>query len=631
MKSLGHIAIVIAAIALFASCNRDNQLLEASRGEALRVNVQAFGFRAKNASTRTVDAGYTTTFVVGDCIGITVIKDGETIIEDNIPYRYDGSAWTPLNSANAIHRYPGDISYLVYYPYDAAMNGKMNAAEIFAAFTPNVNQGTQSSYSLSTLMTGYGVRSAAQLDVTLEHALAMVEINLPAGSSDVTLSVDGEEYLPYNITGTTYRCVVKPAESVALSGEYTIAGTTMRWQQEEVTLVEGEYTRINATNAIYVGNVTINYTDGSNETVIYDPLTGNIPLTHSGKTVGSIELPDAEGKSHVIGCVAGVALELKIQGNGDLMFRAADNDGNIPIGSYAEFQLIGASADALGGSYRQETNLDFMNREWTPVGSSVDESNFNPFSGTYNGNGYTVANLKIDWSGDEAGLFGCIFNAEINDVHIISGNVTGQESVGGICGYVFSGSVIACSNTALISGADIVGGVVGGNSEGSIIACLNTGEISGQTGVGGIAGNNAAKIVACYNTGMINAGDYVGGIAGINDKGGSTTACYNTGVVAGTTDAGGVVGVNFKTVTSCYWRSDTATVGVNNMAYTEEDNDGIPVNLQGEDVAVASFTVPPGFTPDSATYPQWSVGDGTGDGYWKNYNGNGGLPQLWWE
>ena len=37
------------------------------------------------------------------------------------------------------------------------------------------------------------------------------------------------------------------------------------------------------------------------------------------------------------------------------------------------------------------------------------------------------------------------------------------------------------------------------------------------------------------------------------------------------------------------------------------------------------------FYSDAEKYPEWGLGNGETNGWWKNYNGNNNLPQLWWE
>lgn len=619
---LRYITAVVSAVVLLTACLAD-ELPEFHCGEALKISVIAKGFGSSDS--RTVDMGYTTTFVSGDRIGITVIKDGTVILENNIPYEYNGSTWQPVNPANAVHRYPGNITYLVHFPFDAAMDGKRTAAEIFAAFTPQADQSTRAAYTASNLMTGTGVLSGTQLNVTLTHALSLVEVNLPMRASNATLRVDGgQEYRLYSINGTTtYRAIIKPAANITLSGTYTILGVTMAWQRSGVTLTVGEYTRINTVNSFYTGDIQINYTDGSSEVVVYDPFTENIPFTPSGRTIESIELLDANNTIHLIGRQASGQLNLRIHGSGELLFRAADSNGEIPIGSFAEFQMINTVTGALGRSYRQEADLDLMNKEWTPIGFA-NEYYFNPFSGKFDGGSFTIANLYINQpDGINIGLFGAIDEAEITHVHIISGSVTGEENVGGIVGYVFSGIVFAGSNAASIEGVNLVGGIVGSNHAGAIIASRNTGTVTGVIGIGGIAGSNGGIITACYNVGIVSGDEIIGGVIGINEPEGIITACYNMGMLVGTDYIGGVVGLNMGKAIASYWLAGTAVVGVHNFYDYEEEIDGI-------DIDVESFTIPPGFIPDYVTYPEWSIGDGS-NGYWLNFTGNAGAPQLWWE
>ncbi|MDR0510270.1 MAG: fimbrillin family protein [Rikenellaceae bacterium] len=638
------------------SCRHDQP--DMGSGDALRVNVMAKGFSSGGSGTRTAESGYLTTFTAGDRIGVTVILDGQTILEDNIPYEYDGSEWQPADPTIAAHRYPGSISALVYYPYDAAMDGKTTETEMFAAFTPGTDQSAPEDYAASDLMTGVGALSGPALNVTLTHALAMVEITLAAGSTEATLKIDeGAELKACNISGAKWRCIVKPSETqVALSGRYTLGGVLQQWRMEEVVLEAGKYVPVGVVNSFYTGGVTVNYSDGTNETVQYDHTTGNIPFTQTGKTIGSVGLPDAGGVTYPIGRDTSAPLALNLHGSGAVMLRQAGQNGFIPIGSYAEFQLINSTEETLAGKYRQEIDLDLTDELWTPVGSASD-----PFTGNYDGDGHAIANLNVNApASDCVGLFGYMSgdNALIGNVHILSGSVKGNADVGAVCGrcnygtisgcynaatveasdnhaggiagYCRTGMVIACRNDGTVVGADQTGGVVGFGVTASIIACCNGGEVSGGGSVGGVVGYNfEGGVGACYNTGPVDGNDCVGGITGVNDIESLVTACYNTGTVSATIDAGGIVGVNFGSITTCYWLQGTAALGVNNSTRDE---------YTGADTDVVDFTLPPGFTPDSATYPQWVVGTGTQinengdvDGYWANYTGNGGLPQLWWQ
>ena len=74
----------LLGLALFGSCT--SQTDEPTIGEALQISVVAQGFASGDApATRTADAGYTTGFVAGDEIGITVIaSDGASILHNNV-------------------------------------------------------------------------------------------------------------------------------------------------------------------------------------------------------------------------------------------------------------------------------------------------------------------------------------------------------------------------------------------------------------------------------------------------------------------------------------------------------------------------------------------------------------------
>ena len=63
---------------------------------------------------------------------------------------------------------------------------------------------------------------------------------------------------------------------------------------------------------------------------------------------------------------------------------------------------------------------------WTPIGS---ESDYNFFSGTFDGAGHTVSGLNVSGS-EYAGLFGYICDATVKDL-TVSGVVSGNEDVGG--------------------------------------------------------------------------------------------------------------------------------------------------------------------------------------------------------
>ena len=100
---------------------------------------------------------------------------------------------------------------------------------------------------------------------------------------------------------------------------------------------------------------------------------------------------------------------------------------------------------------------------WVPIGDSSSSSS--SFAAIFEGNGRTIANLFIDSSGNDIGLFGATrSSAVIRNLEMVSVQVAGTDNVGGLVGSN-GGAVSACYATGKVSGDDVVGGLVGANLE----------------------------------------------------------------------------------------------------------------------------------------------------------------------
>ena len=260
-------------------------------------------------------------------------------------------------------------------------------------------------------------------------------------------------------------------------------------------------------------------------------------------------------------------------------------------------------------------DINLTGKEWTPIGDYD-----NRYTGTFDGGNHTISGLTVKGSDENAGLFGYIGsngmvkNVVLKHVQIasdyqnayvggvagnndgaiencsVSGSVSGNSnsggtynSVGGIVGYQWSGSITRCSSSATVNGMGCVGGVVGQtNSGATLTACYATGNVTAENNntkgtffAGGVVGCNGGILTACYATGKVTGGTgsiYVGGVTGTNDFG-TLTACYHaTGDVTGALGStGGVVGRNYKDnygssiVTACYWNGTvTGDNGIGN-------------------------------------------------------------------
>ncbi|SHE94614.1 The GLUG motif-containing protein, partial [Psychroflexus salarius] len=250
------------------------------------------------------------------------------------------------------------------------------------------------------------------------------------------------------------------------------------------------------------------------------------------------------------------------------------------------------------------------------LGADIDMSGYNDFvpipsqqtsfTGTFNGNGYTISNLSITTTeGSNTGLFShidedaVVQNLNLNNITvdavgenngIIAGELSGtinQVSVnghlvsvlgvsGGAVGDVNASGQIQNTHAAVLveitkNNDNIdVGGLVGFN-EGLIENSSATGNVFAYRDVGGLVGeNNGGSISLCFATGDVTSdGSNVGGLVGHNDYSGtaaSITKSYATGFVGLTrntsqyfnsdgtvSDIGGLVGENDDSIIkNCY-------------------------------------------------------------------------------
>jgi hypothetical protein len=201
--------------------------------------------------------------------------------------------------------------------------------------------------------------------------------------------------------------------------------------------------------------------------------------------------------------------------------------------------------------------------------------------------------------GESVGLFGYVEgeDAEIKDLGLIDPNVDGRTggyvgslvgrnggtitncyaegvnvagndriggynvAVGGLVGKN-SGSIANSYATGDVSGNEDVGGMVGESEWGTINNCYAAGSVLGGNRVGGLVGHNwDGMITDSYATGGVSGDDRVGGLVGSNDSwwGLEMIAnCYSVGAVTGTTDVGGLVGSNNGGVSVSFWDIETS-------------------------------------------------------------------------
>ncbi len=207
---------------------------------------------------------------------------------------------------------------------------------------------------------------------------------------------------------------------------------------------------------------------------------------------------------------------------------------------------------------------------WLPIGTEAA-----PFTGSFDGGGYTIAGLFIDRGGaDYQGLFGYIGSSSvIQSVELVDVDIIGRNYAGTLVGYNDGGAITGCCAGGSVRGlcvpyvpdAYYIGGLVGYNSQGTIADSYTTGAVTAgyqSRYIGGLVGSNSGTVIASFATGTVTGGNesrYIGGLVGENGTGSRIEDSYATGAVTGLQGIqyfsyyiGGLVGSNSGTVSASY-------------------------------------------------------------------------------
>lgn len=273
---------------------------------------------------------------------------------------------------------------------------------------------------------------------------------------------------------------------------------------------------------------------------------------------------------------------------------------------------------ALGAWYELANDIDASNTSSWNGGAGFDPvgTSGTPFTGHFNGNGYTISDLTINRpTEDYIGLFGYVDGSSgdhvtIDNVVLTGINYTGDDSIGGLVGVAFTYTDISyCEVDGIITGAgstpgwiggliglidasytwesteisrcrvivDIdagghgadIGGFIGRAFKGTIIdECSAYGEVRGHNNVGGFVGNLPYGTISdCFawgdvymtDNGGIGAAQDGGGFLGVcGGFGGKPYRCYSIGTVYcqdahGCTNQGCFAGQVTTSCTACFW------------------------------------------------------------------------------
>ena len=224
----------------------------------------------------------------------------------------------------------------------------------------------------------------------------------------------------------------------------------------------------------------------------------------------------------------------------------------------ADYINLGYGDYTSGVYYILKNNINLnaytIGAGWKPIGDYNSGDSTTCFQGNFNGNNKIIQNLTINrqWE-NYIGLFGCTFNATIENLGVKNCNIVGYRGVGGLIAISDNSIISNCFVTGNVKGNHYdVGGLVGANyGVGSISNCYTTGKVNGFSQIGGLVGYNGNSIYNCYTTSSVNGEyQYVGGVAGV---GGTIRNCVAANDTVTTTSNT----TNINRITGSNW-------GVNN-------------------------------------------------------------------
>lgn len=300
--------------------------------------------------------------------------------------------------------------------------------------------------------------------------------------------------------------------------------------------------------------------------------------------------------------------ELIVAGNGAACYYEAitPDPAKIGITTVAELALIGNDgAFPLDGDYELLNNLDLdvapynSAPGWIPIGDRGGGGQ--EFTGTFDGNFFTISNMFIDSDDNARGLFGQIRSGTIENLLIMNAVIRGDVEIGVLAGEVIDTNIhkVGTTGTIYLShagfGGDLIGGIVGECSEGvgtdvSFTECWSIVDIVGDYSgfadgrTGGISGNDAVHSVSdCWSGGnwllqgvpslrpyFNSTGGFWGDGAGIGIEV-ALTNCFSYGKIITSqgefqgSDINGRIGGFMGRYTgiepiSCYWDTETSTM-----------------------------------------------------------------------
>jgi hypothetical protein len=219
-------------------------------------------------------------------------------------------------------------------------------------------------------------------------------------------------------------------------------------------------------------------------------------------------------------------------------------------------------------AFGQDISLRFRLTNDLDLGDEADF--YIPYlAGEFDGNGHKIINLALSSdSASQVGLFGYLApGGKVTQLGVENADVTGTCIVAGLLGGN-NGIVSDCYSSGNIAGNDCVGGTIGYNWDGSVSNTYSAGSVAGERNVAGLVGINGGALTNCHSSSTITGWDSVGGLAGTSK--GSVANSYSSGTVTAWYSVGSLIGINEGSLSNSYssgsvngWYSVGGLVGVN--------------------------------------------------------------------
>ena len=186
------------------------------------------------------------------------------------------------------------------------------------------------------------------------------------------------------------------------------------------------------------------------------------------------------------------------------------------------------------GDIDLETLPGGSSKGWLPIGA-----NYDPFTGSFDGNGFSITGLKIERPDrDFVGLFGYAKNATIKNVVVDGSEVTGKNQCAAVVGYAEECTIQHVQVSGQVSGTDCTGGIAGRIKNTTISDGNFSGHVNGNDKTGGIIGHWEYDKAAEAHSYTLEGGRWVSE----SKKAFNIQDLAFDGSVAGNISVGGIVG-----------------------------------------------------------------------------------------